>query len=80
MLVDFIQLAGRARRGGTPVELFLVDGAFHDARLASDLPSLMRYHFQSLTPDERAAMRRIYGGMLTALLEFADLPAEEQDR
>jgi hypothetical protein len=80
MLVDFIQLAGRARRGGTPVELFLVDGAFHDARLASDLPSLMRYHFQALTPDERAAMRRIYGGMLTALLDFADLPAEEHDR
>jgi hypothetical protein len=80
MLVDFIQLAGRARRGGTPVELFLVDGAFHDARLASDLPSLMRYHFQSLAPEERAAMRRIYGGMLTALLDFADLPAEEHDQ
>lgn len=80
MLVDFIQLAGRARRGGTPVELFLVDAAFHDARLSSDLPSLMRYHFQSLAPSERTAMRRIYGGMLTALLEFAEVPAEEHDR
>lgn len=80
MLVDFIQLAGRARRGGTPVELYLVDAAFHDARLASDLPSLMRYHLQSLTPGERAAMRRIYGGMLTALMDFADVPSEEQDR
>lgn len=80
MLVDFIQLAGRARRGGTPVELYLVDGAFHDPRLSSDLPSLMRYHFDSLSTAERSAMRRIYGGMLTALLDFAEVPAEEQDR
>ena len=80
MLVDFIQLAGRARRGGTPVELYLVDGAFHDPRLSSDLPSLMRYHFDSLSTDERSAMRRIYGGMLTALLDFAEVPAEEQHR
>lgn len=80
MLVDFIQLAGRARRGGTPVELYLVDGAFHDPRLSSDLPSLMRFHFQSLSADERDTMRRIYGGMLGALLEFAEVPAEERGR
>jgi hypothetical protein len=41
---------------------------------------MMRYHFQALTPEERTAMRRIYGGMLTALLDFADLPAEEHDQ
>jgi hypothetical protein len=29
MLVDLIQLIGRARRGGTPAELYLVDNAFH---------------------------------------------------
>ena len=30
VLVDLAQLAGRARRGGTPVDLFFVDGAFAD--------------------------------------------------
>ncbi len=30
VLVDLAQLAGRCRRGGTDVRLFLVDGAFHD--------------------------------------------------
>jgi hypothetical protein len=78
MLVDFIQLAGRARRGGTPVELYLVDGAFHDPRLSSDLASLVRYHYETLSAPERAAMRRIYGGMLTALLDFAQVSPEAQ--
>jgi len=78
MLVDFIQLAGRARRGGTPVELYLVDGAFHDKRLSSDLASLVKYHYESLSASERGAMRRIYGGMLTAVLDFAQVPPEAQ--
>ncbi|MCW2934248.1 MAG: hypothetical protein JWM19_5210 [Actinomycetia bacterium] len=78
MLVDFIQLAGRARRGGTPVELYLVDGAFHDPHLSSDLGSLLRYHYQSLSKTERAAMHRIYGSMLTALLDFAQVPPKTQ--
>jgi hypothetical protein len=78
MLVDFIQLAGRARRGGTPVELYFVDGAFHDPRLSSDLASLVRYHYESLSSPERAVMRRIYGGMLTAMLDFAQVPPEAQ--
>lgn len=30
VLVDLAQLAGRARRGGTPVDLVFVDGAFQD--------------------------------------------------
>jgi hypothetical protein len=30
VLVDLSQLAGRARRGGTPVDLVFVDGAFQD--------------------------------------------------
>ena len=77
MLVDLIQLAGRARRGGTPVDLFLVDGAFHDPRLSSDLPSLVRYHYENLDEDEQAAMKRVYGGMLTALLEYAGVPGKD---
>ena len=48
--MDFIQLAGRARRGGTDVELYLVDNAFHDSRLGSDLPALLRYYYETLPP------------------------------
>ena len=69
--------SGRARRGGTPVDLFLVDGAFHDPRLSSDLPSLVRYHYENLDEDEQAAMKRVYGGMLTALLEYAGVPGKD---
>jgi len=73
MLVDLIQLAGRARRGGTPVRLYLVDNAFHDATLGSDLPSLLRYYYNSLTPDDQAALDRIYGSTLGSWLEFAGI-------
>jgi hypothetical protein len=43
MLVDLIQLIGRARRGGTPAELYLVDNAFHAGGPSShsDLPYLL---------------------------------------
>lgn len=73
MLVDLIQLAGRARRGGTPVRLYLVDNAFHDATLGSDLPSLLRYYYNSLTPHDQAALDRIYGSTLGSWLEFAGI-------
>ncbi len=73
MLVDLIQLAGRARRGGTPVRLYLVDNAFHDATLGSDLPSLLRYYYNSLTPRDQAALDRIYGSTLGSWLEFAGI-------
>jgi hypothetical protein len=77
ILVDFIQLAGRARRGRTDVELYLVDNAFHDSRLGSDLPSLLRYCYDTLTPARQAAMARIYGSTLTSLLTYAGVnPAE----
>jgi hypothetical protein len=77
ILVDFIQLAGRARRGGTPVELYLVDNAFHDNRLRSDLPSLLRFHYESLTPAEQRAMARIYGSTLTSLLAYAGITPDK---
>ncbi|MFI5960451.1 hypothetical protein [Cryptosporangium sp. NPDC051539] len=73
MLVDLIQLAGRARRGGTPVKLYLVDNAFHDPSLGSDLPSLLRYYYTSLTPHDQAALDRIYGSTLGSWLEFAGI-------
>lgn len=77
MLVDLIQLAGRARRGGTPVELYFVDGAFHDERLRSDLPSLVRFHQESLTEEQRAGMRRVYGDTLTSVLDYAGAGRQE---
>lgn len=47
MLADLIQLAGRARRGGTTATMYLVDAAFHepgatrDASLASHIAELV---------------------------------------
>ena len=77
ILVDFIQLAGRARRGRTDVELYLVNNAFHDSRLGSDLPALLRYYYETLPPDRQAAMAHIYGSTLTSLLTYAGLTPTE---
>ncbi|MGW2863287.1 hypothetical protein [Streptomyces sp. NPDC001205] len=74
ILVDLIQLAGRARRGGTPVQLYLVDNSLLDTRLGSDFPSLVRSYYDGLTEDEKASLRRVYGSTLTAWLDFADTP------
>jgi hypothetical protein len=73
MLVDLIQLAGRARRGGTPVELYLVDGAFHDPTFGSDLPGLLRFYYESLSPGDQRALARIYGSTLISWLDFAGI-------
>lgn len=73
ILVDLIQLAGRARRGDTSVELYLVDGAFHDPKLGSDLPGLLRYYYDNLDPADQAALRRIYGSTLESWLDFAGI-------
>ncbi|SHN34756.1 hypothetical protein [Streptomyces yunnanensis] len=74
ILVDLIQLAGRARRGGTPVQLYLVDNSLLDTRLGSDFPSLVRSYYDGLTENEQASLRRIYGTTLTAWLDFAHAP------
>lgn len=77
MLVDMIQLAGRARRGGTPVELFLVDDAFHDEKLGTDLRRLLRYYYDNLSPVEQRELRRIYGSTLESWLDFAGIGGKE---
>ncbi|MDX3661503.1 hypothetical protein PV646_29725 [Streptomyces sp. ID05-26A] len=77
MLVDMIQLAGRARRGGTPVELFLVDDAFHDEKLGTDLRRLLRYYYDNLSPVEQCELRRIYGSTLESWLVFAGIDDKE---
>lgn len=77
ILVDMIQLAGRARRGGTPVQLYLVDNAFFATHLGTDYPSLLRTYYDELTEPEQNALRRTYGSTLTAWLDLAhstDLP------
>lgn len=77
MLVDMIQLAGRARRGGTPVELFLVDDAFHDEKLGTDLRRLLRYYYDNLSLVEQCELRRIYGSTLESWLDFAGIDGME---
>ncbi|MBD3006483.1 hypothetical protein [Streptomyces sp. 5-10] len=65
---------GRARRGGTPVQLCLADNSLLDTRLGSDFPSLVRSYYDGLTEDEQASLRRVYGSTLTAWLDFAHAP------
>jgi hypothetical protein len=70
ILVDLTQLAGRARRGNTPADVYLVDGAFeHDSvgwsRLVRNSLRFWR-HGQSL--DE---MHRLHGALLSALESFS---------
>lgn len=71
ILVDMIQLAGRARRGGTPVQLYLVDNAFFATHLGTDYPSLLRAYYAELTVQEQHELRRAYGSTLTAWLDLA---------
>ncbi|MBO8202674.1 hypothetical protein JW613_30990 [Streptomyces smyrnaeus] len=77
ILVELIQLAGRARRGGTPVELYLVDHAFFNQQLGCDFPRLLRAYYGQLDTGEQDLLRRVYGSTLTAWLDLAhseDLP------
>ncbi|MFD6150207.1 hypothetical protein [Streptomyces sp. NPDC060243] len=71
ILVELIQLAGRARRGGTPVELYLVDHAFFNQQLGCDFPRLLRSYYGQLDTDEQDLLRRVYGSTLTAWLDLA---------
>ncbi|WP_331754135.1 hypothetical protein [Streptomyces sp. NBC_00826] len=71
ILVELIQLAGRARRGGTPVELYLVDHAFFNQDLGCDFPRLLRFYYDQLDTDEQDLLKRTYGSTLTAWLDLA---------
>jgi hypothetical protein len=73
ILVDLIQLAGRARRGGTRMQLYLVDQAFHDTRWNSDLPAIIRRMHHRWDQTTRAQMAAIYGSTLTSLFDFASV-------
>jgi hypothetical protein len=68
VIVDLIQLAGRARRGGTDMRLYLVDHAIHDQTWRSDMATIIRRMYAGWPEETRAAMASVYGSALTSLL------------
>lgn len=73
IMIGLIQLVGRARRGGTPGEVYLVDDAFFDAAGRSDLPHLIgriRDTWESTGQLDR--LLNLYGPTLQSFFEFAD--------
>ncbi|WP_406186109.1 hypothetical protein [Streptomyces sp. NBC_01006] len=73
MIVDMIQLAGRARRGGTDMTLHLVDHAFHLEAWQGGLATVLERIYQKWSPQERARMNDIYGEALAAFLAYAGI-------
>jgi hypothetical protein len=72
IIIGLVQLVGRARRGGTPGELYLVDDAFFDPRGRSDLPRLivrLRERWQKAGHLDR--LLALYGPTLEAFFDFA---------
>jgi len=73
IIVSLIQLVGRARRGGTPGEIHLVDDAFFDERGKADLPRLiLELRRGWADAGELDRMLRLYGHTLRAFFDFAD--------
>lgn len=79
VLVDIAQLAGRARRGGTSVNVFLVDAAFHDEHVGWD--KLLRDSFGRWAADGTLpVMTRLHGAFLGALRRFAGISEGDDER
>lgn len=73
LIISLIQLVGRARRGGTPGRIKLVDYAFLDANGNSDLPHLIReLRSEWLRTGALPRMQSLYGTTLDAFFAFAD--------
>lgn len=73
LIITMIQLVGRARRGGTPGVIHLVDYAFLDTRGASDLPRLIReLRAEWASTGVLPLMLDLYGATLEAFFAFAD--------
>lgn len=73
IVIGLVQLVGRARRGGTPGKVYLVDHAFFDTRGRSDLPHLIRELREAWAASgELDRLLRLYGPTLRAFFEFAD--------
>jgi hypothetical protein len=77
MVVDMIQLAGRARRGGTDMTLHLVDYAFHEDSWQSDLANILRRIYGKWTADQRHKMDAIYREALAAFLAYAGIDVSD---
>ncbi|MGW1055955.1 hypothetical protein [Streptomyces sp. NPDC002521] len=77
MVVDMIQLAGRARRGGTDMTLHLVDYAFHEDSWQSDLAGILRRMHHRWSPAVRRQMNAIYREALAAFLAYAGIDPDE---
>ncbi|MFJ7245570.1 hypothetical protein ACIQWA_13095 [Kitasatospora sp. NPDC098652] len=73
MVVDMIQLAGRARRGGTDMTLHLVDYAFHRDSWQADLATILTRMHTNWDEDERRRMDDIYREALAAFLAYAGI-------
>ncbi|WP_046469455.1 DEAD/DEAH box helicase family protein [Allosalinactinospora lopnorensis] len=73
VIVDLIQLAGRARRGGTEAILHLVDYAFHEDTWSSDLETILGRISEQWTSEVREQMNGLYGQALDAFLSYAGL-------
>lgn len=72
VLVEMAQLAGRARRGGTDVTLYLADAAFHDAHVS--WRGLLNQTFDVWRRDGVLdEMISLHGPFLRALAEFAGI-------
>jgi len=71
IIIGAIQLIGRARRGGTPAVLHLVDGAFHGDGRGTDFASLITRLQGEWTPEQRRDMTDFYGDTLQAFLDYA---------
>jgi hypothetical protein len=77
VVVDLIQLAGRARRGGTEAVLHMVDYAFHEDTWAADFETVLRRIHAKWPPDVRAQMNNLYGEALKAFLSYAGIDPDE---
>jgi hypothetical protein len=73
MIIDLIQLAGRARRGGTEAVLHMVDYAFHEDTWSADLETVLRRIHSQWTPEVRRHMNDLYGEALGAFLSYAGI-------
>ncbi len=73
VIVDLIQLAGRARRGGTDAVLHLVDYSFHDETWSSDLETILRRIYSQWSPGTRQQMNDLYNEAFKAFLDYAGI-------
>lgn len=77
MLIDLVQLAGRARRGDTDMNLYIVDYALHRTEFSSDLANIIRRIHGNWTPEQWAFMNELYGEALTSFLSYAGISPDQ---